>query len=96
MDQLNEHIQKVKFYCSETSSMLSNVFVLMHCVHNINAAIFQTNDVNQGDALEHDFSTLYLALILPLKHVLDASLSQVCLVIIIDNINLSFLPKLPV
>lgn len=60
-------------------------WVLIRCVHNINATIFQTNDVNQGDALEHDFSTLYLALMFPLKHVLDARLSQVCL--LIDNIQ---------
>ena len=40
--------------------------------------LFQTNDVNQGDALEHDFSTLYLALTFPVKHVLDTSLPQVC------------------
>lgn len=39
--------------------------------------VLQTNDVNQGDALEHDFSTLHLALIFPVKHLLDASLSQV-------------------
>ena len=36
----------------------------------------QTNDVNQGDALEHDFSTLYSALVFPIKH-LDAIFSQV-------------------
>ena len=40
--------------------------------------LFQTNDVNQGDALEHDFSALYLALTFPVKHLLDANLPQVC------------------
>ena len=45
----------------------------------VNASLlFQTNDVNQGDALEHDFSTLYLALTFPVKHLLNAKLSQVC------------------
>ncbi len=39
--------------------------------------LFQTNDVNQGDALEHDFSALYLALTFPVRHLLDANLSQV-------------------
>lgn len=38
--------------------------------------IQKTNDVNQGDALEHDFSTLYLVLQFPMKHLLNASLSQ--------------------
>ena len=36
----------------------------------------QTNDVNQGDALEHDFSTLHSALVFPIKR-LDAIFSQV-------------------
>ncbi|KAM4859340.1 telomere-associated protein RIF1 isoform 2-T2 [Thomomys bottae] len=31
--------------------------------------INQTNEVNQGDALEHNFSAIYLALILPINHV---------------------------
>ncbi|XP_049743138.1 telomere-associated protein RIF1 isoform X2 [Elephas maximus indicus] len=31
--------------------------------------INQTNEVNQGDALEHNFSAIYGALILPVKHI---------------------------
>ncbi|KAJ7390049.1 DNA-binding protein rif1 [Desmophyllum pertusum] len=50
---------------------------LWNCVvDHLNAHIQKTNDVNQGDALEHDFSTLYLALTFPVKHVLDTSLPQ--------------------
>ncbi|XP_071943799.1 uncharacterized protein [Antedon mediterranea] len=32
--------------------------------------IEKTNEVNQGDSLEHDFSTMYAALTLPIKHIL--------------------------
>lgn len=31
--------------------------------------LFQTNEVNQGDALEHNFSAIYGALILPINHI---------------------------
>ena len=33
---------------------------------------FQTNEVNQGDALEHNFSAIYGALILPVNHIFPA------------------------
>lgn len=33
---------------------------------------FQTNEVNQGDALEHNFSAIYGALILPINHIFPA------------------------
>jgi len=45
-------------------------------VDHLNEHIQKTNDVNQGDALEHDFSTLYSALTFPVKHLLDAKLPQ--------------------
>ncbi|KAL9968125.1 hypothetical protein ACROYT_G026458 [Oculina patagonica] len=45
-------------------------------VDHLNEHIQKTNDVNQGDALEHDFSALYLALTFPVRHLLDANLSQ--------------------
>lgn len=31
--------------------------------------LFQTNEVNQGDALEHNFSAIYGALTLPINHI---------------------------
>lgn len=34
--------------------------------------LFQTNEVNQGDALEHNFSAIYGALILPINHIFSA------------------------
>ncbi|XP_040085005.1 telomere-associated protein RIF1 isoform X4 [Oryx dammah] len=34
--------------------------------------INQTNEVNQGDALEHNFSAIYCALILPINHIFPA------------------------
>lgn len=39
----------------------------------------QSNDVNQGDALEHDFSTIHTTLTFPVKHITDNTLIQVCL-----------------
>ena len=39
--------------------------------------ISQTNEVNAGDALEHDFSCMYAALQLPLLHLLSSDFSQV-------------------
>lgn len=44
-----------------------------------NCDLFQTNEVNQGDALEHDFSCLYAALLFPIKHQLPEKLAQVSL-----------------
>ncbi|XP_053127523.1 telomere-associated protein RIF1 isoform X2 [Hemicordylus capensis] len=35
--------------------------------------INQTNEVNQGDALEHNFSAVYSALLLPVNHIFTAS-----------------------
>ncbi|KAH0621388.1 hypothetical protein JD844_022632 [Phrynosoma platyrhinos] len=35
--------------------------------------INQTNEVNQGDALEHNFSAIYSALLLPIKHIFPSS-----------------------
>ncbi|XP_042334377.1 telomere-associated protein RIF1 isoform X2 [Sceloporus undulatus] len=35
--------------------------------------INQTNEVNQGDALEHNFSAIYSALLLPIKHIFPYS-----------------------
>lgn len=34
--------------------------------------VFQTNEVNQGDALEHNFSAIYGALTLPINHIFSA------------------------
>lgn len=34
--------------------------------------INQTNEVNQGDALEHNFSAVYSALLLPVSHIFPA------------------------
>ncbi|KAJ8784227.1 hypothetical protein J1605_008378 [Eschrichtius robustus] len=34
--------------------------------------LFQTNEVNQGDALEHNFSAIYCALTLPINHIFSA------------------------
>lgn len=34
--------------------------------------LFQTNEVNQGDALEHNFSAIYGALTLPINHIFSA------------------------
>lgn len=33
----------------------------------------QTNEVNQGDALEHNFSAIYSALMFPVVHLLPGS-----------------------
>lgn len=38
--------------------------------------INQTNEVNQGDALEHNFSAIYGALILPINHIFPAQKFQ--------------------
>lgn len=39
----------------------------------------QSNEVNQGDALEHNFSALHSALLFPVTHLLrGAPLQQVC------------------
>ncbi|XP_008116050.2 telomere-associated protein RIF1 isoform X1 [Anolis carolinensis] len=35
--------------------------------------INQTNEVNQGDALEHNFSAVYSALLLPIKHIFPST-----------------------
>nr|XP_020652738.1 telomere-associated protein RIF1 isoform X3 [Pogona vitticeps] len=35
--------------------------------------INQTNEVNQGDALEHNFSAIYSALLLPINHIFPSS-----------------------
>ncbi|XP_060632922.2 telomere-associated protein RIF1 isoform X2 [Anolis sagrei] len=35
--------------------------------------INQTNEVNQGDALEHNFNAIYSALLLPIKHIFPSS-----------------------
>ncbi|XP_063174445.1 telomere-associated protein RIF1 [Candoia aspera] len=35
--------------------------------------IKQTNEVNQGDALEHNFSAIYCALLLPVKYIFSSS-----------------------
>ena len=56
---------------------LANEHIYLKSCKLYESLLFQTNDVNQGDALEHDFSTLYLALTFPVKHLLDAKLSQV-------------------
>lgn len=39
----------------------------------------QSNEVNQGDALEHNFSAIHAALMFPLTHLRGAGLPQVCL-----------------
>ncbi|XP_015251904.1 PREDICTED: telomere-associated protein RIF1 isoform X1 [Cyprinodon variegatus] len=38
--------------------------------------ITQSNEVNQGDALEHNFSAMYAALMFPVSHLLHGSLLQ--------------------
>lgn len=38
---------------------------------------FQSNEVNQGDALEHNFSAVHTALMFPVTHLRGAALSQV-------------------
>ncbi|NXC64587.1 RIF1 protein, partial [Aleadryas rufinucha] len=38
-------------------------------VHPLTEWINQTNEVNQGDALEHNFSAVYSALLLPVSHI---------------------------
>ena len=37
---------------------------------------FQTNEINQGDSLEHNFSCVYQALLFPLNHKLPTSVPQ--------------------
>lgn len=40
----------------------------------------QSNEVNQGDALEHNFSAMHSALLFPITHLLRVTpLQQVCL-----------------
>ncbi|XP_038045244.1 telomere-associated protein RIF1-like [Patiria miniata] len=34
--------------------------------------IIETNEVNQGDSLDHDFSTMYASLMLPIQHLLQS------------------------
>lgn len=44
----------------------------------------QTNEVNQGDALEHNFSAIHSALLFPITHLLHGTpLQQVCYVLIV-------------
>ncbi|XP_013418848.1 telomere-associated protein RIF1-like [Lingula anatina] len=45
-------------------------------VHPLMDHIQQTNEVNQGDALEHDFSCMYSALTLPVIHLFNKELPQ--------------------
>jgi len=40
--------------------------------------VFQSNEVNQGNALEHNFTSVYLAFLLPVKKLFNDSLDQVC------------------
>lgn len=47
-------------------------------VLQIHSVALQSNEVNQGDALEHNFSAIHAALIFPLTHLLGAALPQVC------------------
>ena len=37
---------------------------------------FQTNEINQGDSLEHNFNCVYQALLFPLKQKLSVSVPQ--------------------
>lgn len=39
--------------------------------------VSQDNEVNQGDALEYNFSCLTLALTLPVTHILSTDITQV-------------------
>lgn len=48
-------------------------------VLQIHSVALQSNEVNQGDALEHNFSAIHAALMFPLTHLLGAALPQVCL-----------------
>eukprot|EP00066_Takifugu_rubripes_P016598 XP_011605864.1 PREDICTED: telomere-associated protein RIF1 [Takifugu rubripes] len=45
-------------------------------VNPLTDTITQSNEVNQGDALEHNFSAIHAALMFPLTHLLGAALPQ--------------------
>ncbi|XP_018409096.1 PREDICTED: telomere-associated protein RIF1 [Nanorana parkeri] len=42
-------------------------------IHPLTAKVNQTNEVNQGDALEHNFSAMHSALMLPISHIFPVS-----------------------
>lgn len=43
------------------------IYFLVKCLTLV--SLLQTNEVNQGDALEHNFSAIYGALTLPISHI---------------------------
>ncbi|XP_056007115.1 telomere-associated protein RIF1-like isoform X2 [Ostrea edulis] len=45
-------------------------------VNPLHQLVQKTNEVNQGDALEHNFSCLYAVLLFPIKHQLPAKMPQ--------------------
>ncbi|KAJ0070157.1 hypothetical protein NL108_002477 [Boleophthalmus pectinirostris] len=45
-------------------------------VSSLTDTVTQSNEVNQGDALEHNFSAMYSALMFPITHLLDGSSLQ--------------------
>ncbi|EDO37297.1 predicted protein, partial [Nematostella vectensis] len=42
----------------------------------VNELISKTNDVNQGNALEHNFTAVEMTIVYPFKHLIDSSLNQ--------------------
>lgn len=61
--------------------------------------LFQTNEVNQGDALEHNFSAIYGALTLPINHIFSVQKFPVvrqCHILYLRNLHFfgkcSFIP----
>ena len=50
---------------SERHNLSLKFCILLHqCIFSL-----QTNEVNQGDALEHNFNAVYNALLLPVSHI---------------------------
>lgn len=71
-------LNRVKGFCEEIfrgSCEAQNKYKVLQ----IHSVTLQSNEVNQGDALEHNFSAIHAALMFPLTHLLGAALPQVCL-----------------
>lgn len=68
----------LRFHFSHTLLyFLTRVMDAASCREMCYSFTLQTNEVNQGDALEHDFSCMYVLLQLPVDHLMDAHLSNV-------------------
>ena len=64
--------------CSRCFSLSSKcIQELAHGSFDYIPFALQTNDVNQGDALEHDFTTMHTALTFPVKHIMGHSFPKV-------------------